>query len=71
MNHPPEDSDDATRLTRRLTFSPPTLVERVASWLMLLVLVVAAFYFFVFGSVPQCDETLEQCEASVGPYLLR
>jgi hypothetical protein len=37
---------------------------------MLMALVFAAFYFFVFSS-PQCDETMEQCEVSVGPYQIR
>jgi hypothetical protein len=66
---------DLLEYTRRL--APPRrflsklpILERVVSWVMLAaaVLAVAAFLYHVVGSVPQCDETLEQCEAYVGPY---
>jgi hypothetical protein len=46
-------------------------MEQVVAWLMLAVLVFAAFYFFVFGSGQSCDENIEQCEESVGPYQIR
>jgi hypothetical protein len=62
VRHPPEDPSP------RFLSAPSTVAERIVPWLMLVVLVSAAFYFFVFGSHPQCDETMEQCEASVGPY---
>jgi hypothetical protein len=63
--------DNEPRQRQRFLSSPPTVVEQVVSWLMLGILVFAAFYFFVFGSVPQCDETMDQCESSVGPYQVR
>lgn len=56
---------------RRLLSDPPALMEQVVAWLMLAVLVFAAFYFFVFGSGQSCDENIEQCEESVGPYQIR
>ena len=52
----------------------PALIESVASFVLLLVAVLAfaVLYYSVIGSgIARCDETVEQCEAFVGPYQVR
>jgi hypothetical protein len=50
-----------------------TPIERVVTLVMLaaMVLAFAAFLYYVVGNVPPCDESVEQCEANVGPYQVR
>jgi hypothetical protein len=49
----------------------PSLVESVGSFILLLVAVLAfavLYYSVIGGGIARCDETVEQCEAFVGPY---